>query len=393
MGDKLLGTDLYRLDDLLTDEQRLVRRAVGRFVDEEFLPVVQRHFRAGTFPMELAPRLGELGLLGMNLHGYGCPGTDNVTYGLAMQELERGDSGLRSFCSVQGALAMYPIWAFGSEEQKQRFLPGMAAGRTIGCFALTEPDHGSDPAGMKTRARKQGDHYVLNGTKMWITNGSVADVAVVWAKTDDGDASSVKGYLVEKGMPGFEAREIQGKVSLRASLTAELSFQDVKVPVENVLPDVEGLRGPLMCLNQARFGIAWGATGAHRAVFEAARAYALGRLQFGKPIASFQLVQKKLADMYSELVKAQLLNWRLGQLKDLDQTNFLHISFAKRNNVKVALEAARVAREILGANGITDDYPVIRHMTNLESVFTYEGTDDVHTLILGKELTGIPAFS
>lgn len=393
MGDGLLGTDLFRLDDLLTDEQRLVRRAVRRFVEEEFLPIVQGHFRAGTFPMELAPRLGELGLLGMNLQGYGCPGTDNVTYGLAMQELERGDSGLRSFASVQGALAMYPIRAFGSEEQKQRFLPEMAAGRRIGCFALTEPDHGSDPAGMQTRARRDGDHYVLNGTKMWITNGSVADVAVVWAKTDDGDAGSVRGFLVEKGMPGFEAREIQGKVSLRASLTAELSFQDVKVPVANVLPGVEGLRGPLMCLNQARFGIAWGASGAHRAVFEAARDYAVGRLQFGRPIASFQLVQKKLADMYTELVKAQLVNWRLGQLKDLDRANYLHISFAKRNNVRVALEAARVAREILGANGITDDYPVIRHMTNLESVYTYEGTDDVHTLILGKDLTGISAFT
>lgn len=392
MGDNLLGTDLYRLDDLLTDEQKLMRRAVARLVDEEFLPTVQRHFRDGTFPTELAPRLGEMGLLGMNLHGYGCPGTDNVSYGLAMQELERGDSGLRSFCSVQGSLAMYPIWAFGSEEQKNRFLPGMAAGTTIGCFGLTEPDHGSDPGGMKTRARRDGDHYVLNGTKLWITNGTVADVAVVWAKTDDGDASSIRGYLVEKGMPGFEAREIKGKVSLRASLTAELSFHDVRVPTANVLPKVEGLKGPLMCLNQARYGIAWGATGAHRAVFEAARDYAVSRIQFGKPIASFQLVQAKLAEMYSELVKAQLINWRLGQLKDLDQANFLHISFAKRNNVRVALEASRVAREILGANGITDDYPVIRHMTNLESVYTYEGTDDVHTLILGKELTGIPAF-
>jgi len=392
MGDTLLGTDLYRLDDLLTDEQKLMRRAVARLVDEEFLPTVQKHFRAGTFPTELAPRLGEMGLLGMNLHGYGCPGTDNVSYGLAMQELERGDSGLRSFCSVQGSLAMYPIWAFGSEEQKSRFLPGMAAGRIIGCFGLTEPDHGSDPAGMKTRARRDGDHYVLNGTKLWITNGTIADVAVVWAKTDEGGASSIRGYLVEKGMPGFEAREIHGKVSLRASLTAELSFHDVRVPAANVLPNVEGLKGPLMCLNQARYGIAWGATGAHRAVFEAARDYAVSRIQFGKPIASFQLVQAKLAEMYGELVKAQLVNWRLGQLKDLDQANFLHISFAKRNNVRVALEAARVAREILGANGITDDYPVIRHMTNLESVYTYEGTDDVHTLILGKELTGISAF-
>ena len=392
MGDELLGTDLYRLDDLLDEEQKLMRRSVARLVDDEFLPIVQRHFRDGTFPTELAPRLGEMGLLGMNLHGYGCPGTDNVSYGLAMQELERGDSGLRSFCSVQGSLAMYPIWAFGSEEQKERFLPGMAAGRIIGCFGLTEPDHGSDPGGMKTRARRDGDHYVLNGTKLWITNGTVADVAVVWAKTDEGGASSIRGYLVEKGMPGYEAREILGKVSLRASVTAELSFHDVRVPAANVLPKVEGLKGPLMCLNQARYGIAWGATGAHRAVFESARDYAVSRIQFGKPIASFQLVQKKLADMYGELVKAQLINWRLGQLKDLDQANFLHISFAKRNNVRVALEAARVAREILGANGITDDYPVIRHMTNLESVYTYEGTDDVHTLILGKELTGIAAF-
>ena len=392
MGDSLLGLDLFRLDDLLTDEQKLVRRSVRKLVDDEFMPVVQQHFRAGTFPTDLAPKLGELGLLGMNLHGYGCPGTDNVTYGLAMQELERGDSGLRSFCSVQGALAMYPIWAFGSEEQKNRFLPEMAAGRLIGCFGLTEPDHGSDPGGMKTRARKDGDHWILNGTKLWITNGTTADVAVVWAKTDDGGAESIRGYLVEKGMPGFEAREIHGKVSLRASLTAELSFHDVRIPAANVLPKVEGLRGPLMCLNQARYGIAWGATGAHIAVFEAARDYALSRVQFGKPIAAFQITQEKLATIYSELVKAQLVNLRLGQLKDLEQHTFMQISFAKRNNVRVALEAARLAREILGANGITDDYPVIRHMVNLESVYTYEGTHDIHTLILGKELTGISAF-
>jgi glutaryl-CoA dehydrogenase len=392
MGDALLGTDLYRLDDLLNDEQKLVRRTVARFVDEEFLPVVQKHFRAGTFPTELAPRLGELGLLGMNLHGYGCPGTDNLTYGLAMQELERGDSGLRSFCSVQGALAMYPIWAFGSEEQKQRFLPGMAAGTTVGCFGLTEPDHGSDPGGMKTRARKDGSSWILNGSKMWITSGTVADVAVVWAKTDDGDASSIRGYLVEKGMPGFTASEVHGKLSLRASVTAELAFQDVRIPAANVLPRVEGLRGPLMCLNQARYGIAWGATGAHRAVFESARDYAISRVQFGRPIAGFQITQQKLAEMYTELVKAQLINWRLGQLKDLEQTTFVHISFAKRNNVRVALEAARTAREILGGNGITDEYPVMRHMVNLESVYTYEGTHDIHTLILGKELTGLGAF-
>lgn len=392
MSETLLGTDLFRLDDLLTEEQRLVRRSVRRLVDEEFLPIVQEHFRAGTFPSEIAPRLGELGLFGMNLQGYGCPGTDNVTYGLAMQELERGDSGLRSFCSVQGALAMYPIWAFGTEAQKERFLPEMAKGRLIGCFGLTEPDHGSDPGGMKTRARRDGSDWILNGTKLWITNGTTADVAVVWAKTGD-DAKSIQGFLVEKGMPGFEARPLQGKMSLRASDTAELALQDVRVPEENRLPGVSGLKGPLMCLNQARYGIAWGATGAHIACFEAARDYALSRIQFGKPIAAYQLTQLKLADMYTELTKAQLVNWRLGQLKDLDQTTFLHISFAKRNNVRAALEAARVAREILGANGITDEYPVIRHMTNLESVYTYEGTHDVHTLILGKELTGISAFS
>jgi len=392
VSETLLGIDLFRLDDLLSDEQRLVRRTVRRMVEEEFLPIVKQHFREATFPAEIAPRLGELGLFGMNLHGYGCPGTDNVTYGLAMQELERGDSGLRSFCSVQGALAMYPIWAFGSEEQKERFLPEMAKGRKIGCFGLTEPDHGSDPGGMKTRARRDGSDWILSGTKLWITNGNIADVAVVWAKTGD-DAKSIQGFLVEKGMPGFEARPIHGKMSLRASDTAELSLQEVRVPEANRLPGVTGLRGPLMCLNQARYGIAWGATGAHIACFEAARDYALSRTQFGKPIAAYQITQLKLANMYTELVKAQLLNWRLGQLKDLDQANFLHISFAKRNNVRAALEASRTAREILGANGITDEYPVIRHMTNLESVYTYEGTHDIHTLILGKELTGISAFN
>jgi len=388
----LLGTDLFRLDDLLTDEQKLVRRTVRRMVEEEFLPVVQKHYRDGTFPVEMAPRLGELGLFGMNLHGYGCPGTDNMTYGLAMQELERGDSGLRSFCSVQGALAMYPIWAFGSEDQKKRFLPEMARGRLIGCFGLTEPDHGSDPGSMKTRARRDGDDWILTGTKLWITNGTIADVAVVWAKTGD-DAKSIQGFLVEKGMPGFEARPIRGKLSLRASDTAELSLQEVRVPERNRLPNVTGLRGPLMCLNQARYGIAWGATGAHIACFEAARDYALSRIQFGKPIAAYQITQLKLAEIYTELVKAQLLNFRLGQLKDLDQATFVHISFAKRNNVRAALQAARTAREILGANGISDEYPVFRHMANLESVYTYEGTHDIHTLILGKELTGISAFA
>jgi len=388
-----IGMDLFRLDDLLTAEQKLARRTVAEFVQRRFLPVVQKHFRAGTFPMELVPELAELGVFGANLKGYGCAGMDNVAYGLIMQELERGDSGLRSFASVQGALCMYPIYAFGTDAQKERYLPRMARGEVLGCFGLTEPDHGSDPGGMTTRARKDGKGYVLNGTKLWITNGTVADVAIVWAKTDDGGAESIRGFLVEKGTPGYSSREIEGKVSLRASLTAELSFQDVRLPAESLLPGTGGLKSPLMCLNQARYGIAWGATGTAIACFECARDYALGRVQFGRPIAGFQLTQAKLAEIYSEIVKAQLLNLRLGQLKDLDQIGFIHISLAKRNNVEQALQAARSARGILGANGITDDYPVIRHMVNLETVSTYEGTHDIHTLILGEELTGLAAFS
>jgi glutaryl-CoA dehydrogenase len=388
-----IGMDLFRLDDLLTAEQKLARRTVAEFVQRRFLPVVQKHFRAGTFPMELVPELAELGVFGANLKGYGCAGMDNVAYGLIMQELERGDSGLRSFASVQGALCMYPIYAFGTDAQKERYLPRMARGEVLGCFGLTEPDHGSDPGGMTTRARKDGKGYALNGTKLWITNGTVADVAIVWAKTDDGGAESIRGFLVEKGTPGYSSREIEGKVSLRASLTAELSFQDVRLPAESLLPGTGGLKSPLMCLNQARYGIAWGATGAAIACFECARDYALGRVQFGRPIAGFQLTQAKLAEIYSEIVKAQLLNLRLGQLKDLDQIGFIHISLAKRNNVEQALQAARSARGILGANGITDDYPVIRHMVNLETVSTYEGTHDIHTLILGEELTGLAAFS
>jgi glutaryl-CoA dehydrogenase len=385
--------DLFRLDDLLTEEQRLARRSVAEFVQQRFLPVVQKHFRAGTFPMELVPELAALGVFGANLEGYGCAGMDNIAYGLIMQELERGDSGLRSFASVQGALCMYPIHEFGSEAQKERYLPGMARGEILGCFGLTEPDHGSDPGGMTTRARRDGKGWVLNGTKLWITNGTVADLAIVWAKTDDGGPESIRGFLVEKGSPGFGSREIEGKVSLRASLTAELSFQDVRLPAESLLPGTGGLKSPLMCLNQARYGIAWGATGAAIACFECARDYALGRVQFGKPIAAFQLTQAKLAEIYSEIVKAQLLNLRLGQLKDRGQVGFTHISLAKRNNVEQALRAARSARGILGANGITDDYPVIRHMVNLETVSTYEGTHDIHTLILGEELTGLAAFS
>ena len=389
---RLQGLDLFRLDDLLDDEQRLVRRTAARFVDEEFLPVLREHHRAGTFPLALVPRLGELGLLGMNLEGYGCPGAGELAYGLAMRELERGDSGLRSFCSVQGSLVMYPIHAFGDEAQKRRFLPGLAAGKLVGCFGLTEPDHGSDPAGMESRAGRDGTEWVLTGRKLWITNGSLADVAVVWAKTDDGGPESVRGFLVEKGMPGFSARDLHGKLSLRASITSELVLDEVRVPDGNVLPGVKGMKGPLSCLNQARYGIAWGATGAHAACFESARGYAIDRIQFGRPIASFQLVQEKLAAIYTELVKAELVAFRLGQLKERGEATFLHISFAKRNNVAAALAGARMAREILGANGITDEYPVMRHLENLESVYTYEGTHDVHTLILGKELTGMSAF-
>ncbi|QAT82898.1 acyl-CoA dehydrogenase, short-chain specific [Corallococcus coralloides] len=386
-------TDLFRIDDLLSAEEKAARDAVARFVDTEVLPIIGKHFRDGTFPAHLIPGLAELGVLGANLQGYGCAGMNTVSYGLVLQELERGDSGLRSFASVQGSLCMFPIHAFGSEEQKTRFLPGMAKGQLIGCFGLTEPDFGSNPGGMRARARKDGDSWVLNGTKAWITNGSIADVAVVWAKTDDGGPESVRGFLVEKGMPGFSAREIPGKFSLRASRTSELSFQDVRVPDRDVLPGVVGLRGPLSCLNNARAGIAFAVTGAAIACFEGAREYALSRTQFdGKSIAGYQLTQEKLADMLQEIVKAQLLSLRLARLKDEGRSNPVMVSLAKRNNVKSALDIARVARSIYGANGITDDYPPVRHMLNLESVFTYEGTHEVHTLVLGKAITGIDAF-
>ena len=386
-------TDLFRIDDLLSAEEKAARDSVARFVDAEVLPIIGRHFRDGTFPAHLVPGLAELGVLGANLQGYGCAGMNTVSYGLILQELERGDSGLRSFASVQGSLCMFPIHTFGSDEQKARFLPGMAKGTLIGCFGLTEPDFGSNPGGMRARARKDGDSWVLNGTKAWITNGSIADVAVVWAKTEDGGAESVRGFLVEKGMPGFSAREIPGKFSLRASLTSELTFQDVRVPERNVLPGVVGLKGPLSCLNNARAGIAFAVTGAAIACFEGAREYALSRAQFdGKSIAGYQLTQEKLADMLQEIVKAQLLSLRLARLKDEGKSNPVMVSLAKRNNVKSALEIARVARSIYGANGITDDYPPVRHMLNLESVFTYEGTHEVHTLVLGKAITGIDAF-
>ncbi|GAC1422644.1 MAG: acyl-CoA dehydrogenase family protein [Ktedonobacteraceae bacterium] len=366
----------------------MVRDTVRQFVRERVLPIIGEHFEAGTFPRSLIPEVAELGLLGMHLQGYGCAGLSAVCYGLACQELEAGDSGLRSFVSVQGSLAMYPIYAFGSEEQKQRWLPGMAKGEIIGCFGLTEPDFGSDAAGMITSAHRDGDSYVLNGAKMWITNGSIADVAVVWAKTEDG----VRGFLVERGTSGFSTNDIHHKLSLRASITSELHFDECRIPAANMLPNVRGMRGPLSCLNEARFGIAWGATGAARACYEMALEYAKSRIQFKKPIASFQLVQQKLAIMATELVKGQLLALHLGRLKDEGLLHPVQISVAKRNNVREAIKTAREARTVLGANGITLEYPISRHMNNLESVFTYEGTDDIHTLIIGQAITGINAF-
>lgn len=391
--DRPAVTDLYLIDDLLSPEEKMARDTVAAFIDREYIPKVGRWFREGKFPMEVVPTLAEMGVFGAPLPTeYGCAGMNNVAYGLILQELERGDSGLRSFASVQTSLCMYPIYAFGSEEQKRRWLPEMAKGKVIGCFGLTESDAGSDPGSMRTRARKDGDHYVLNGSKMWITNGHVADLAIVWAKVDDGDAKSIRGFLVEKGMPGFTAQDIPGKFSLRASFTSELSFQDVRVPAANMLPNVQGLKGPLSCLNSARSGIAFAATGAAIACFEGAREYALSRTMFGKPIASFQLTQEKLADMLQEIVKAQLLSLRLARLKDEGKVTPEQVSLAKRNNVKSALEIARSARSIFGANGITDEYPAIRHMLNLESVFTYEGTHEVHTLVVGKAITGLDAF-
>src|SRR3989475_4248973 len=383
------ATDLYNIDHLLSEEERLVRDTVRKFVRERVLPIIGEHFEAGTFPKELIPALAELGLLGMHLQGYGCAGMSAVCYGLACQELEAGDSGLRSFVSVQGSLAMFPIWSFGSEEQKQRWLPRMARGEVIGCFGLTEPDAGSDPSSMRTAARRDGDSYVLNGTKMWMTNGGLANLAVVWAKAEDG----VRGFLVERGTPGFTTSDIHQKLSLRASITSELHFEDCRVPAENMLPNVRGLRGPLSCLNEARYGIAWGATGAARACYEVALDYAKSRIQFNRPIARFQLVQQKLAIMATELVKAQLLALQLGRLKDEGLLHPVQISVAKRNNVREALKTAREARSVLGANGITLEYPISRHSNNLESVYTYEGTDDIHTLILGQAITGENAFS
>jgi glutaryl-CoA dehydrogenase len=387
-GTTFEGLDFYNLDRLLTDEEKAVRDAVRGWVDENVIPIIEEHCRNGTFPRHLVAQMGEMGLLGVNLAGYGCPGMSNVAYGLVAQELERGDSGIRSFASVQTSLCMYPIHAFGTEEQKNRYLPRMAKGELIGCFGLTEPDFGSNPGGMITRAVPEGDHYVLNGAKMWITNGTIADLAIVWAKLD----GVIRGFIVEKGDPGFSAPEMKGKHSLKASVTSELVFQDCRIPKDRLLPGVKGLRGPFSCLNNARFGISWGAIGAAMACYHSARDYAMNRIQFGKPIASFQLVQNKLALMLREITKAQLLSLQLGRLKDDGVVIPEQISLAKMNNVDMALEIARVSRDIHGANGILDEYPVMRHMANLESVKTYEGTHDIHNLILGRWITGIQAF-
>jgi glutaryl-CoA dehydrogenase len=382
--------DFFAVDALLSDEELMVRDTARAFVTDRVLPIIEAHFRDGTFPSELVPEMASMGLLGANLEGYGCAGLNSVAYGLIMQELERGDSGIRSFVSVQGALCMYPIHAFGSPDQKERWLPAMAKGKAVGCFGLTEPDAGSDPASLRTRAARKGGSYVLNGAKAWITNGSIADVAVVWARCEDG---VIRGFLVERGTAGFSARDHGGKFSLRASVTSELILQDCEVPAAALLPGTGGLKSPLMCLSQARYGIAWGGIGSAQAVFDEALGYAKARIAFGKPIAAFQIQQEKLVWMASEITKAQILALRLGRLKDEGKATPAQISMGKRNNIWVARECARLAREILGANGITDEYQVGRHLCNIESVYTYEGTHDIHTLILGEALTGLSAFS
>lgn len=380
--------DYYEIEDLLTEEERLVRDTVRSFVTEKVLPIIAHHNREGTFPVELIPEMAELGLLGANLKGYGCTGLNHVAYGLIMRELERGDSGLRSFISVQGSLVMFPIHRFGSEEQKAAWLPRLAKGEAIGCFGLTEPDFGSNPSGMTTRAVRKGNRWVLNGTKMWITNGSIADVALIWARERD----QVRGFLVEKGAKGLSAREVPNKFSLRASVTSEMVLQDCEIPYENLLPGTRGLKSALDCLDQARYGIAWGVIGSAMAVFDEALRYAKSRIQFDRPIAGFQLVQRKLVWMVQEITKGQMLCWRLGKLKESGRATSAQVSLAKRNNVAMALEIARLARDILGASGITDEYQTGRHLCNLESVITYEGTHDIHTLIVGQDITGISAF-
>lgn len=383
------GIDYYNVDSLFTQEEILVRGTIRKFVDEQINPIIERHYQAGTFPLNLIPQMGALGILGCTLPSqYGCAGMNQVAYGLVMQELERGDSGIRSFASVQSALVMYPIFKFGSEQQKNEWLPKLARGEKIGCFGLTEPDFGSNPAGMITHADKVEDGYLLNGAKMWITNGTIADVAVVWAKL----GGEIKGFLVERGVKGFSAPEMTGKHSLRASVTSELVFQDCFIPEMNLLPKASGLKSPLMCLNQARYSIAWGVVGAALACYSTALNYAKSRIQFSKPIASYQMTQEKLVHMLTEITKAQLVCVQLGRLKDAGKAKHTQISMAKRNNVFHALEIARMAREILGANGILNEYPVMRHAANLESVKTYEGTHEMHTLIIGEDITGYSSF-
>ncbi|MGO9438543.1 MAG: acyl-CoA dehydrogenase family protein [Terracidiphilus sp.] len=392
MSFKFQGFDFLHLDSSFSEDELLVRRTARDFVEDNLVPIIEECFRTERFPRELVPAMGELGFFGANLEGYGCAGMSNVEYGLVMQELERGDSGFRSFVSVQSALVMYPIYTFGSDEQKNTWLPALAKGEKLGCFGLTEPGFGSNPGGMTTTARKAGDEYILNGEKMWITSGNIADVAVIWAKVENEDGK-VRGFLVETDRTGFKAHEVHGKWSLRASVTSGLSLQDVHVPGANLLPGSGGLKSPLMCLNQARYGISWGAIGAAMACYDTALHYAKVRKQFhGQPIASHQLIQEKLVWMASEISKAQLLSLHVGRMKDAGTVGHQHISMAKRNNVWMALKTARMARDILGANGITEDYPIMRHMMNLESVKTYEGTHDIHALILGENLTGIAAY-
>jgi len=385
------GVDFYAIEDLLNDEERMVIDTVRDFTEEKIIPLVQEHFRNEEpfLLSEFGPQMGKLGLLGSSLKGYGCPSSSEVIYGLICQEIERGDSALRSFVSVQSSLVMFPIHTFGSEEQKKYWLPKLAGGEKIGCFGLTEPDFGSDPAGLVTRAVKDGNSYILNGTKMWISNGSIADLAIVWAKTEDG---VIRGFIVEKGAEGFSAPPIHGKFSLRAQYTSELVFEDCRIPVENILPKSKGLKAPLMCLNKARYGISWGSIGAAMCCYEAVLNYAKERIQFDRPIAAFQLTKAKLVKMLTEITKAQLLSLRVGRLMDEGRANHVQISMAKMNNVAEALKIAREARGILGANGIVDEYPVIRHMLNLESLYTYEGTNEIHLLIIGEHITGTPSF-
>jgi len=386
---KFSQADYFDIEILLSEDEILVRNTVREFVDDQVIPIIEKHYHQEIFPIHLVPQLAKLGLLGITIpQKYGGAELNNVTYGLAMQELEKGDSGIRSFFSVQSSLVMYPIFTFGSEEQKIYWLPKLAAGEAIGCFGLTVPDYGSNPGSMITRAEKVNGGYILNGSKMWITNGSIADVAVVWAKLD----GKINGFLIEKGMKGFSAPEMKGKHSLKASITSELILDNVFVPDQNYLPGTQGLKSPLMCLNQARYGIAWGVVGSMLACYDTALNYSKSRIQFGKPIASFQMTQEKLVYMLTEITKAQLLNLQLGRLKDVNKLRFTQVSMAKRNNCEFALEIARMCREILGANGILNEYPIMRHSQNLESVKTYEGTHEMHTLIIGEDITGISAF-